>query len=36
MRVEEKLGVHLVVPPQPQITAALGAALVAAERPVAP
>jgi len=35
MRVEEKLGVHLVVPPQPQITAALGAALVAAERPVA-
>ena len=36
MRVEEKLGVHLQVPSQPQITAALGAALVAAERPVAP
>ena len=36
MRVEEKLGVHLLVPPQPQITAALGAALVAAERVVAP
>ena len=36
MRVEEKLGVHLLVPPQPQITAALGAAMVAAERPVAP
>jgi predicted CoA-substrate-specific enzyme activase len=35
MRVEERLGVHLLVPPQPQITAALGAALVAAERPVA-
>jgi predicted CoA-substrate-specific enzyme activase len=31
-RVEEKLGVHLLVPPQPQIIAALGAALVAEER----
>lgn len=31
-RVEEKLGIHLLVPPQPQLTAALGAALVAEER----
>jgi predicted CoA-substrate-specific enzyme activase len=31
-RVEEKLGIHLLVPPRPQITAALGAALVAEER----
>jgi predicted CoA-substrate-specific enzyme activase len=36
MRVEEKLGVHLLVPPQPQITAALGAALMATEKLVAP
>lgn len=31
-RVEEKLGVHLLVPPEPQIIAALGAALLAEER----
>ena len=31
-RVEEKLGIHLLVPPQPQLTAALGAALLAEER----
>jgi len=31
-RVQEKLGVHLLVPPEPEITAALGAALLAAER----
>lgn len=31
-RVEEKLGVHLLVPPEPQITAAFGAALLAEER----
>ena len=31
-RVEEKLGVQLLVPPEPQIIAALGAALLAEER----
>ncbi|MFQ5924548.1 MAG: acyl-CoA dehydratase activase [Dehalococcoidia bacterium] len=31
-RLEEKIGVHLLVPPQPQIMAALGAALMAEER----
>ncbi len=37
MRVEQRLGVHLLVPPQPQITAALGAALLAEERsPISP
>lgn len=31
-RVEERLGTHLLVPQEPQITAALGAALIAGER----
>lgn len=37
-RVEEKLGVRLLVPPQPQIITALGAAIMAedSQRPVAP
>lgn len=34
-RLEEKLEVHLLVPPQPQIMAALGAALMAEERSLA-
>jgi predicted CoA-substrate-specific enzyme activase len=35
-RAADRLGVHLQVPPQPQITAAFGAALVAEERSLAP
>jgi len=31
-RIEEKLGIQLLVPPQPQITTALGAAIMAKER----